>query len=169
MGFTELQLVKNPERFDPLMAFGYLAIFPLAFMEEIAFRSYPFIKLNKAFRLRFTQIIAALAFALYHIIGGWDPKIAFLGPGIWAFVFGLSAIWSRGIAMPTGIHVALNVIQPLIGISGGYASIWTLKHKTGVSENEISKTAVVEIGVQLFILILAILMTEFYIRKIEKK
>jgi hypothetical protein len=61
------------------------------------------------------------------------------------------------------------VIQRLIGISGGYASIWIVKHKDGVSENEIAKTAAVEIGIQLFILILAILMTEFYVRKIAKK
>jgi len=37
------------------------------------------------------------------------------GPGIWALVFGLGAAWSKGIALPTGIHVALNLSQQVVG------------------------------------------------------
>ena len=76
------------------------ALIPLAFMEEIAFRSYPFIKLNKVFGLRLTQIIIAILFALYHVLNGWSLGLAFLGPGIWALAYGLSAIFSDGISMP---------------------------------------------------------------------
>ncbi|MFM6926703.1 MAG: type II CAAX prenyl endopeptidase Rce1 family protein, partial [Ferruginibacter sp.] len=87
--FTELKISKNTTAWDPLMLFWYLAIIPLALMEEVAFRSYSFLKLNTAFGLRVTQLIIAIVFALYHIVQGWNWQIAFLGPGIWALVFGL--------------------------------------------------------------------------------
>ena len=40
------------------------------------------------------------------------------GPGIWALVFGLGAAWSKGIALPTGIHVALNLSQQITSMKG---------------------------------------------------
>ena len=64
------------------------------------------------------QLIVALVFALYHISMGWNSMIAFLGPGIWALVFGLGAAWSKGIALPTGIHVALNLSQQITSMKG---------------------------------------------------
>ena len=91
IGFSTLEIHKNTKPFSFAAIAGYLVFLPLALMEEVAFRSYPFLKLNKAFGLRITQII--VAFAVYHIINGWDNLIAFAGPGIWAFVFGLAAIW----------------------------------------------------------------------------
>ena len=69
------------------------------------------------FGLRIAQVMTSLAFVGYHIIQGWDVQTAFLGPGIWAFVFGLGAVWSKGIALPTGIHVALNLNQLVFGMS----------------------------------------------------
>lgn len=167
--FTELRIEKNNAGIGLLNAAAYLAIIPLAFMEELAFRAYPFLKINKVFGLRITQLIVAVAFALYHIVIGWGVVIAFLGPGIWAFVFGLSAKWSNGIAMPTGIHVAVNVLQPLVGMSAGtYTSIWILKYKEGTSAEQISKTDLVGIILQVFLLISAILLTEYFIRKKSK-
>jgi hypothetical protein len=135
-------------------------------MEEIAFRSYPFIKLEKAFGGRFTQIIVAIAFALYHVVTGWDTRIAFLGPGIWAFVFGLAAMRSGGIAVPTGIHVALNSIQPLMGMkAGNYASLWMLDYKPGTQEAMMAKTDTIGLILQVIVLLGAIILTETYIRK----
>ncbi len=166
LSFTELQMERNSQAFDPWSAFWYLSIIPLALMEEIAFRSYPFLKLNGVFGLRITQIIVAIGFALYHIIGGWSIAGAFLGPGIWAFVFGLSAIWSGGIAVPTGIHVALNVAQSLIGMKAGdFGSIWIIKHKEGISEDLIAKTDTVGLITQLIVLVCAVILTEYFIRK----
>jgi membrane protease YdiL (CAAX protease family) len=98
--------------------FWYLPILPLAIFEEIAFRSYPFLKLNKQYPFLATQLIVALVFAVYHISMGWNPMVAFLGPGLWALVFGLGAFWSKGIALPTGIHVALNLSQQITSIKG---------------------------------------------------
>ncbi len=164
--FTDLSIAQRNKPWDPFSAFWYFSIIPLALMEEIAFRSYSFIKLNKIFGLRITQLIVAIAFALYHIIQGWDFQVAFLGPAIWAFVFGLAAIWSKGIAMPTGIHVALNLIQQVLGMKGGdTGSIWELKHKTTASAESISQTDTIGIIIQLFVLVSAILFTEYYLRK----
>lgn len=167
--FTELKIQKNSHEISLLNAAAYLAIIPLAFMEELVFRAYPFEKINKVFGLRITQIIVAVAFALYHIITGWGILIAFLGPGIWAFVFGLSAKWSGGIAMPTGIHVAINILQPLVGMSAGtYTSAWVFKYNEGTSAAQISKTDLAGIILQVFILVSAILLTEYFIRKKSK-
>lgn len=164
--FTDISIAQRNKPWDPFSAFWYFSIIPLALMEEIAFRSYSFIKLNKIFGLRITQLIVAIAFALYHIIQGWDFQVAFLGPAIWAFVFGLAAIWSKGIAMPTGIHVALNLIQQVLGMKGGdTGSIWELKHKTTASAESISQTDTIGIIIQLFVLVSAILFTEYYLRK----
>lgn len=110
--------ISRSGNWDPASAFWLLSIFPLALMEEVAFRSYPFIKLSRAFGLPLTQVIVALAFALYHISMGWDITVALLGPGIWALVFGLGAAWSKGIALPTGIHVALNISQQITSLKG---------------------------------------------------
>ncbi len=166
--FTELQIDRNPKAWNP-WAFWYLAIIPLALMEEIAFRSYPFLKLNKVFGLRITQIVISLAFALYHILQGWDFQIAFLGPGIWAFVFGIAAIRPNGIALPTGIHVALNLIQQLIGIkSSANESIWLLKHSETASAEAIAHTDAIGLLTQILVLGCALFITEFHIRKKNK-
>lgn len=165
LSFTELEIEKNKTEISYWGMFIFLAFIPLAFMEEIAFRSYPFLKLNKTFGLWATQIIVAIAFALYHIISGWDVQAAFLGPGIWAFIFGLAAVWSGGIAVPTGIHVALNILQILTGMKGDQNSLWILKYKEGTPENLIAKTDTVGLATQLIVFICAVAMTEFYIRK----
>lgn len=168
--FTELQIERNTKTFDPWSAFWYLAIIPLALMEEVAFRSYPLLKLNTAFGLRITQIIVAVGFALYHVVGGWSVAGAFLGPGIWAFVFGLAAVWSGGIAVPTGIHVALNVLQSLTGLkAGSFESIWIMKHKEGLSDDLIAKTDTVGLITQLIVLVFAVMLTEYFILKKHKK
>ena len=167
--FTDLQLQRSHEQFTGYSFLGYLTIIPLALMEEVAFRGYPLISLQKKFGFRATQLILAIAFALYHIVQGWSIPVALLGPGIWAFVFGLAAIWSKGIAVPTGIHVALNVIQPLIGMkSGTYVSVWMLDHPKVVSAQMLAKTETVGFIISFLILAGALVFTEVYIRKLKK-
>lgn len=110
------------------------ALIPLAFMEEVAFRSYPFIKLNRIFGLRITQIIIAILFALYHILNGWSIGLSFLGPGIWALVYGLSAKLSDGVSMPTGLHYGVNLLLASMSSQNGINGIWTIDFPTEVSE-----------------------------------
>ncbi|MBS1734343.1 MAG: CPBP family intramembrane metalloprotease [Bacteroidetes bacterium] len=164
--FADIEIQNSSQGMSLSAAAAYLSIIPLALAEEIAFRAFPFIKLERAFGLRITQWIVAIVFAAYHVVIGWDLLAAFLGPGIWAFVFGLSARWSGGIAMPTGIHVALNVWQPLVGMSPGtYTSVWILKNNQAISPGQISKADLTGIVLQAIILIAAILLTEYYIKK----
>lgn len=167
---TPLHIQQNPASISFVDLFAYWPILPLALMEEIAFRAYPMVRLNHVFGFRITQIIVAIAFALYHVATGWGLFAAFLGPGVWAIVFGLSARWSGGIAMPTGIHVALNLLQPLVGMGAGtYASVWLLDYPKGTTPGQIQRADNVGTILQLSILLFAWMATEFYIRKQKKK
>lgn len=143
-----------------------LVIIPFAFMEELVFRSYTFLKLEKTYGLLWAQIIVAIAFALYHIVSGWNWQVAFLGPGSWAFVFGLAAFWSRGIALPTGLHAALNFLQVLAGMKAGKASLWTLHLKQNTPYAN-ALTNRVGIGIQITILIVGLIVT--YLVALKKK
>ena len=160
--FTGLTIERNPAAWHPWTAFWYLPILPLAFMEEIAFRSYPFLKLNGAFGLRITQLIIPIVFALYHIALGWNVHTAFLGPGIWALVFGVAAFYSNGVALPTGIHVALNFSQAIFGMSTGeFEPIWV------VHQDESESTAIVGLTTRILVLIAGIILTEFCVRNLQ--
>ena len=165
--FTELDFQRNPRGIDLETALGYLIFFPLAMMEELAFRSYPFIKLKKNYGIWIAQFIVATAFALYHIVYGWSVYSAFSGPFVWAFVFGIAAVWSGGIAMPLGIHLAVNILQPMTGMKGEEHSLWILDYKTGTPENLITRTDSVLLLIQILILAAAVLFTAYYQREKE--
>ncbi len=92
-----------------------LSLIPLAFMEEIAFRSYAFIKIKNAYGVWVAQFSIAILFALYHYIGGWSLMASFVGTGVWSFAFGWMALRSNGIALPTGFHFGLNLALAVIG------------------------------------------------------
>jgi uncharacterized protein len=165
LALTPLQIDRNTRPIDSTAILVYLAFVPLSLMEEIVFRSYPFIKLHRRFGLRITQVIVAIAFALWHVIGGQSIFSSFLGPGVYAFVFGLAAVWSRGIALPFGIHVALNILQPLTGMRGDTGSVWTLNQKEPVVNWQMAAPDTVGLVMQLVVFVAAILLTEYYIRK----
>jgi membrane protease YdiL (CAAX protease family) len=167
--FTPLQLQLNTKSFQPTALPGYFAFIPLSLMEEIGFRSYPFIKLNNQFGLRTTQLIVAIVFALGHVLGGQGVASSFLGPGIWAFVFGLAAVWSGGIAMPFGIHLALNLLQPLTGMRGDSGALWILTNKTDLAGGHMATPETVGLVMHLILLAGSLLMTEYYIRKKQER
>ncbi len=131
VSFTTMRFTRTNIQFEYVDYIGYLAILPLAFMEELAFRAYPFVRLNQKLGFRTTQVIVAVAFALYHVAGGQSVYSSFLGPGIWAFTFGLLAYWSGGIAMPFGLHVAANMLQSIIGLKTTPRSFYTLEFTKG--------------------------------------
>ncbi|MBO9202113.1 MULTISPECIES: CPBP family intramembrane glutamic endopeptidase [Niastella] len=165
INFTGLQLTRNANGVNWQVWFtSLLIIIPFAFIEELAFRSYTLLKLDKAYGLFWAQIGVAISFALYHIAGGWNWQVAFYGPGAWAFVFGLAAILSRGIAVPTGIHVALNFLQVVAGMKPGNASLWTLhlKQNTAAASTTANQVGV---GIQITILVAGILVTYFVVQK----
>jgi len=149
----------------PTFLISIPAILILAFMEELAFRSYPFSKLNKQFGLRTTQFLIAILFALYHLVNGWSIGLSFLGPGIWSLAYGLSAVASNGISMPTGLHSGINIILALFIGKKNVESLWTIDFPTEVSKNMIAANQKVGIIIHVSLLILCIIATEIYLRK----
>jgi membrane protease YdiL (CAAX protease family) len=165
---SDLELHKNHSFvINPTIIIGYLAILPLALMEELAFRSYPFIKLNSRSDFRMTQLVVALAFAAYHIIGGQGVMSSLLGPGVWAYVFGLAAIRSGGIAMPLGIHVAANASQAMAGMKLKRDAIWLLDYKVPPAADAVSRTETIGLIMHITMFVTAIILTELYMRKSE--
>lgn len=149
-----------------LSFFGWsLAFIPLAFMEEVAFRSYPLIELNRAFGFRVTQVILAVLFAMYHMAMMWSPQSAMLGPGIWALMFALTAISSNGIAVPTGLHFGLNFIQSVLGGQEGIDPMWTIAYAENTSDAAIAANEQFGVALQFTVLLVAIIATEVYIRR----
>ena len=161
LGFTSLHFIKSNSGFNFWACTSYLALIPLALMEEVGFRSYAFLKLDKAFGLRTTQIIVAFAFALYHVANGWSLYTAFTSTLVWAFVFGLAAARSGGIAMPTGLHFSVNALQMLVGMSGGSASLWKINFPPNTLQTMIDRTRSVQLGSAAMMLLLTILCTEY--------
>jgi uncharacterized protein len=163
--FSGMQFTLNPEPFSWSMVFPYIMFIPLAFMEEAGFRAYTLIKLDKAVGTIAMQIVIAIAFALYHIANGWSMEAAFLGTFVWAWVFGLAAIWSGGIALPTGIHVMLNVLQGLTGLKPGNYSIWIVSVDDTTQRNVISGADRIGLIMQLIVFAIAVGLTIFYVHK----
>lgn len=152
---------RNEEVLSSATILSYLTILPLALMEEVAFRAYPFILLQRRYGIWVAQIVTSLAFGLYHISGG-NLFSVLLGPGIWGMVFGLAAAWSRGIAMPFGIHVALNAGQLVMGMKGTDDAIWKISESGQV--NLAAQFDVNEVGLamQLAVLLITICLTFLY-------
>src|SRR5690606_41626659 len=79
--------------------------------------------------------------------------------GIWALIFGIAAVRSKGIALPTGIHVGLNLIQSIFGMSKGIESFWL------TSQDENTSSFIANLVIRILILLTGILLTENYIRR----
>lgn len=163
--FSNVTFNLNPESFGIAMLIPYLVFIPLALMEEIGFRAYTFVNLNKSVGLILTQVVVAIAFALYHIAYGWTFETAFMGTFVWAWVFGLGAAWSGGIALPTGLHVAVNVLQGLTGLKPGNNSIWIVSFDVAAQETILAGADRVGLIMQGLILVTAIMLTVFYTHK----
>lgn len=164
VNFSSIEVVYNVNSNVPSALFWLLAFFPLAFMEEIIFRGYAFIKINKNIGLWPAQILLAILFAWYHDFTGATFFNQLLGPGVWALIFGISAIWSKGLAFPTGLHMTLNVVLALVGQKDGRHAIWNLEYATEITPGLIAQTESVALILQVCILVIAIILTEYYRR-----
>ncbi|TCZ74869.1 CPBP family intramembrane glutamic endopeptidase [Flaviaesturariibacter aridisoli] len=147
-------------------ALGLFGFVPLALMEELPFRGAPFRHLAARTGLRTAQFAGAIAFALYHIANGWGMAQSLLGPFIWAFVFGVAAFRSGGIAAPTGLHAGVNIGQSLVGLGmGATQPLWRFAGADGSSEGALEKTTPAGIALQVLLLVAALVFTERLIRK----
>jgi len=129
-------------------------------MEEIAFRGWAFRKLNQRFDIRITQLIVAIGFALYHVLNGWGFYGSFTGPFVWAFIFGLAAYLTNGVAMATGIHVALNIFQALLGFKRSPNAVWQIS-----TEEDMAIINNLGLIMQVIMLALGIYLTFYFYHK----
>lgn len=160
--FTGVSVSANPQ--INWMHFIMMAIplIPLAFMEELGFRAYPLENIKTKYGVRVALLITSVLFALYHVANGWTITSSFMGPAIWGLVFGLAAIYSKGIAMPTGIHFAANLTTSAFGQDNNAAKIWILEQPVSAPITTMIDWAVVLPALAL--LIFAVVCIEIYMR-----
>jgi len=132
---------------------GLFILLLLSVAEELGFRAYPLIRLQQAVGLRIAQWIVALAFALFHLAYGWNLWVVVTGPFIWGFVFSLAATRWRGIAVPVGLHFAINVLQRSFSAGAG---------------NHATPPAWPGLLVELILFAAALLLTEVLLRRQRK-
>lgn len=137
-----------------------LPLLPLAFMEELAFRGYPFRILQETTGTRITILVTSLLFSLYHLANGWTLQNAFLGAGSWGIVFGAAAVFSKGIAMPTGLHYAVNLTTSAFGLSDNGANLWVLKLRSGAAAETYTGSMLAELIPQLCVLLAGLFLME---------
>lgn len=164
ISFTDLEINYNVNSNVPSVLFWLLAFFPLAYMEEIIFRGYAFTKITKSWGLWPAQIVLALFFTWYHDVTGLTFFNQLLGPGIWALIYGISAIWSKGIAFPTGLHMAINVVLALVGDKDNKPGLWTIDFTKEITPDVLTQTERMGLLLQLIILVIGIILTEYYRR-----
>lgn len=162
--FTNGVIVANPKSNFLNFLLMTLPLIPLAFMEELGFRAYPLEILKDKVGIRLSIIITSILFALYHIANGWTIASSFYGPGVWGLVFGLAAIYSKGIAMPTGIHYAANLTTSAFGGANNTVSLWTIKQSNAPTE-KYQGIDWATILPTLALLVFAIICTELYVRR----
>ena len=165
---TALEIRFQPDNFEVKTLLAILPILPLALMEEIGFRSYPQVVLNDKYGIWVSQFLMATVFALYHILNGWSLTLSFAGPFVWAFAFGLSAIWSGGISMPTGIHFSLNLAQSLFGLKAVGIAIWKLEYPLGTPISITSQTDAVALYLHGIALVFFLVLTYLYYKSLKK-
>ena len=149
-----------------LMAF---AVVVLSYMEELAFRSYAFFRLEKSYGIWTAQVVIAIVFALYHMAGGWSLSGSFIGPGIWAFAFGLLALRSGGIALPTGFHSGLNLALAVIGDKQWIPGLFKVDFFETPTEAMIQSNNNFGLALHAVLLVVLILSTWMYSGKQQKR
>ncbi len=105
-----------------VMLTSYLA---LSCMEELGFRAYALRTLASAIGPWRAQLGIVVAFGASHLLYGWSWSTIVFGVIPSAFLFGVVALRSGGLAMPIGLHAALNVTQWLVGAKDTLG-IWTV-------------------------------------------
>lgn len=84
-------------------------------MEELGFRGYALQRLEPAVGPVGAVIITAIAFGLSHLLYGWDLRTIFVGVIPAGMLWGMSALATRGLAVPIGLHAAWNFAGWAVG------------------------------------------------------
>lgn len=81
----------------------------LSAMEELGFRAYLLRTLISVLGVWPTQLAVAALFGLWHLVFGWPWQTVLMGVVPSGLLFGVMAVRSNGMAMPIGLHAALNI------------------------------------------------------------
>ncbi|MBD3668717.1 MAG: CPBP family intramembrane metalloprotease [Kangiella sp.] len=131
----------------------------LALMEELAFRGYLLFKLRQLLNTRVAIYATAIVFGLYHGL----VIESLIGPAVWGLVFALLAFWSRGLAMPTMFHFALNFAQAIFDSKPKYTpGLYEFVIPDEATANLVNQ---VGLAIQGALLVIAIILIEVYCRK----
>jgi membrane protease YdiL (CAAX protease family) len=160
--FTPLQISPKNAQLSIELFLWLFSLILFAYLEELAFRGMPFVELNRKYGFFWAQFLVAFVFAVYHVNYGWSLQVAFMGPFVWSFIFGLARQYTNGIAMPTGIHIALNAGQVILGLQPGEASLFTLDIPEQITPAIQSRIDVTGMALQVAIAIVGILLTYRY-------
>jgi membrane protease YdiL (CAAX protease family) len=163
LGLSPVKIVVGSQS-DLLLVIllAFLVMLALGTMEEIVFRGYFLRKLNTAMGLRASIYITSMAFGLYHGLA-FD---SITGPAVWGLLYGVLAFWSKGLAVPLGFHVGANFMQTIFGLkekwTGGYWAFDMAEKSAPLTIEQIT------IGLQGFLLVIGVVLVEYYIRKVHK-
>lgn len=97
----------------------------LSCMEELGFRAYPLRTLAPSIGVWPAQLLVAVTFGLAHMLFGWAWQPVLFGVIPSALLFGAAAMRSRGLALPIGIHAALNLALWSVGEKGA-SGLWRI-------------------------------------------
>ncbi len=126
--FGHLQLILSNTSILQI-GLSFLLYFFVAGREELVFRSYALRSLNYSFKSAFALAVITILFILEHVAAGMTWKMAVIGSGLGGILFGLSALKTKGLALPLGLHSAWNFGQWALGF----------KNKAGIFEAIVEK------------------------------
>ena len=161
--FTNLDLNRVETQTMTSFMLASLVFIPLALMEEILFRGYPFFRISQLINIRWVILITSVVFALYHFNGTSSIVSLLLGPGVWGVTFGVAAYLSKSIAVPLGIHISANALQALFGLKSGYVPLWEISKSTELFS--LLEPDHLGIIMQFLLLIVSILVLEYSLWK----
>ena len=160
--FTPLRISPTKVNLNADLGLWLFSLVVFAYLEELAFRGMPLVELHKKFGFLPAQCIVAFVFAIYHVNYGWSLMVAFMGPFVWSFIFGLARQYTQGIAMPTGIHISLNAGQVILGLQPSTASMFTLDVPGQVTPSMQSRIDMTGLALQIILAIAGIILSYRY-------
>lgn len=92
-----------------------LSFLALSCMEELGFRAYVLRTLIPTLGHWRAQLLTAVLFGLGHLLFGWSWASVLFGVVPSALLFGIAAARSGGLALPVGVHAAVNIASWTIG------------------------------------------------------
>lgn len=160
-GFGHLQLTIVPNITAPQILLPLSLYFFVACREELVFRSYSLRSLDYSFSSAVALLFITVIFVLEHVVAGMTWKMAVIGSGLGGILFGLSALKTRGLALPLGLHSAWNLGQWMTGFKNK-PGVWNAVVEKGYERETENVSLAAFVSVMLLAIIGIVL---FYKRK----